>query len=141
MDTQTSNALPSSVKLISGPFLSRLAGETRGVPYEWYRTHGTGGFSVAQQQLSGSLRALARIPRPNTPDTAAMITRYTGVLLFKAAVGSGIRLGEGEGLSVLCCRAGVIDTTALAFFDIRFVFQYTPRATMHPLRGTVVSAS
>lgn len=141
MDTQASNALPSTVKLIQGPFLARLAGDSRGVPYEWYRTHGTGGFSVANQQQAGSLRGVVRVPRPNTPGATTTISKDHGVTLFKAMSGSGIVLGRGEGLSVLLGRGGTIETSSYAFYNIRFVFGYTPRATMHPLRGTVVSAS
>lgn len=141
MDPQSAYSLPSTVNLVQGPFLARLSGEPRGVPYEWHRTHGTGGFSLALQQQAASLRALTRVPRPNTPNNATMLTHYTGSELFKAPVGSGIVLGCGEGLSVLRGRAGVIETSSYLYYSIRFVFTYKPRAKLNPLRGTLVSAT
>lgn len=136
----TLGVLPSTVKLIEGSFLARLPGDARGVPYEWYRTHGTN-FSVANQQQAGSLSSQVRIPRVNTPGTTTMPVYDNGFTIFKAKAGAGIVLGRGEGLSVLSGRAGVIETSSFAFYNVRFVFGYTPRATLNPLRGTVVSAA
>ncbi len=138
MDTY--GVLPDTVQLIEGAFLARLPGDSRGVPYEWYRTHGVG-FSIANQQQAGSLRSMVRIPRVNTPGTNTMPVYDNGFCLFKAHAGSGIKLRSGEGLSLLSGRAGVIETSSFAFYNVRFVFGYTPRATLNPLRGTVVSAA
>jgi hypothetical protein len=138
LDSQST--LNANVQLIMGPFVSRLPGSQQGVPYEWFRTHGTGGFSVANQQQAGSLRAQTRASAPTGPDVVSPPVRTN--YLWRCRQGQcGIILRRSEGLSVLVGGSGVINTSIFNFYAVRFLFTYTPKAVLNPLRGTVVSAA
>jgi hypothetical protein len=126
----TGTAVPAALQCSAGDMATKLYGFGGGVPIDWNVTHGAQ-MSVAAQQKGGTFRwgigarqypSLAVSPGLQAPSEAERV-------LFDARAGSGIVLRPGEGLAVLAGRAGTLETSTFAYFDIEAtVLHYPPPA-------------
>jgi len=125
-------AMPPGVKLLTGAFRTALPGFWSGAVY----TGDTSDHSVAniaKEQRAGVVRQIVRTPRPNRI-TDAVTTPDNGFEMFKAKVGRGIVLRNGQGLALVGGRAGILDNSQFNYFDMRVVFVHRPAAT-YPVIG------
>lgn len=136
------NAVPAALVCTAGDFASGLYGSGQGVQYDWQTTHGAT-FSIAQQQNVGTLRRTTGLrPWRNVGVSPGLMAGNEGVELFAAPAGSGIVLRPREGLALLAGRAGALETSTFAFFDVEAtVLHYPPPSGSgtFPVEGDVQS--
>lgn len=122
----TDNAVPEALVCTGGDFDSGLYGSGQGVQFDWQTTHGAT-FSITQQQNVATLRRLSGVHPFNTVGvTPGLRVGQEDVELYCAPAGSGIVLRPQEGLALLAGRAGVIESSTFAYFDVEATILHYP---------------
>lgn len=122
---------PASIRGVLGPHRVKLAGEGNGVPVDWWT--GVGGFiSIPNQRKLGLFRTRTTQNRPTAPGPLHLLD--PGSTVFHASVGRGIRINQGQALSLAVGGLpGAISYNSNSVCDVRMTFVHTPVRRHVPL--------
>lgn len=144
----TRNTCPTAVRCLGAGFVSLMAGESIGVPYDWWFNQGSV-MSLAAQQRGGRIRGII-YPSKNTGVSPTRgingITRFKGGALLADLDGTLLYEGNerdeplvlrpGQGIGVLGGDTGALDNMAQSIYSI--IIDFTVRYDAKARKGGVV---